>query len=365
MDFSFQTLIQHHAAQMEHAFRGLVNTILRHSKLTITLLRISNVTEESFHVSLEAHISGTGPVTAIITRMPVELCGPSGHFGNMTLPAIRAHTYGTDIVVYNQLVDIVDKEALKVFIQNIIDEGVILSLRNGQTTITAMGVGPREVVYENKIELGGMNGPFVRVHEAFIIQNSPMATPSPSTATINPNSTTALNTSLTTTSILTTAGPSNVNNFTVVLQVVNPSPLEISFGTCCFDIENHEGEILAELKGRLDMRRSQFEVTFQGIVNKAAMDKLAADMGIASGGEERANERTGDGGEPRAPEARLVGKRCGGAGWCDDTIKGINVPLHNAIKLFRAVSVEAVVEPPPPPPKKRGFSKWTQRWMIR
>ncbi|KAI0533220.1 hypothetical protein GGR58DRAFT_517113 [Xylaria digitata] len=364
MDFSFQALVQRHAVQMNTAFRGLANTIVKNSKLNISLLRITNVTEESFHVSLEARITGTGPVTAIVTRMPVELCGPSGHFGNMTLPAMRTQPYGTDIVVTSQLVDIIDKEALKVFIQNIIDEGVILSLRNGRTTITAMGVGPRGVVYENKIELGGMNGPFVRVHEATIVQNS-LPAAGPSTVTLNPTNTTAPNGSSTTTSVSSTAKPSNGNNSTIVLHVVNPSPLEISFGTCCFDIENHEGETLAELKGRLDMRHSQFEFTLQGIVNKAAVAKLAADMRAAARGERRANERVNDG-EAKIPEARLVGKRCGGAGWCDDTIKGINVPLYNVRKLFRAVELGAVPEPlPPPPPKKGGFTKWTQRWMIR
>jgi len=46
MDFSFQGLIQRHNSEMETAFRSLVNTIVNHSQLTVTLLRISNVTEE-------------------------------------------------------------------------------------------------------------------------------------------------------------------------------------------------------------------------------------------------------------------------------------------------------------------------------
>lgn len=46
MDFSFQGLVQQHAAQMDAAFRSLVDTIVRSSKLNIALLRISNVTEQ-------------------------------------------------------------------------------------------------------------------------------------------------------------------------------------------------------------------------------------------------------------------------------------------------------------------------------
>jgi hypothetical protein len=46
MDFSLQTLIQEHAFQMDSAFRSIVDRVLRYSKLNISLLRISNVTEE-------------------------------------------------------------------------------------------------------------------------------------------------------------------------------------------------------------------------------------------------------------------------------------------------------------------------------
>ncbi|KAI0485585.1 hypothetical protein F4859DRAFT_388388 [Xylaria cf. heliscus] len=355
MDFSFQALVQQHNSQMETAFRILVDTIVRNSKLSISLLRISNVTEDSFHVSLEARITKTGSVSATITPMTLELCGPAGQFGKVTLPAITTQAYGTDVHVASQLVDIIDKEALKAFIRNIIqDSTVILSLRNGETSITALGIGPRDIVYEKELELPGMNGPVVRVHAASMLQAHQVAGSS-SSANIMSSTGNAppLSTSLTTASISSITGAGGGNAISVVLHVVNPSPLEISFGTCSFDIQDHEGTLLAELKGRLDIRCTHFEATFQGNVNKAVAARLAAAMKEAAG--------SGSGSNRRSPGARLVGKRCVGAGWCDETIKGIDVPLHNVGRLFHALGIDGAVEEPS---EKRGsFMKWTQRLM--
>lgn len=39
-------LIQQHIAEMDFAFQNVVKYILRHSKLTVSLIKISNVAEE-------------------------------------------------------------------------------------------------------------------------------------------------------------------------------------------------------------------------------------------------------------------------------------------------------------------------------
>ncbi|KAI0449299.1 hypothetical protein F5B21DRAFT_518275 [Xylaria acuta] len=362
MDFSFQALVQQHNSQMESAFRGLVDTIVRNSKLSVSLLRISNVTEDSFHVSLEARITKTGPASATITPMTLELCGLAGHFGKVTLPAITTRAYGTEVVVTSQLVKIVDKEALKAFIRDIIqDDSVILSLRNGQTSISALGIGPREIVYEKELELLGMKGPVVSVHAASNIVQTPQVAGSPSSANLASRNAAPLSTSLTTSSVSSTIGPGSGKTVSIVFHISNPSPLEISFGTCFFDIQNHEGKLLVELKGRLDIRRNRFEATFRGNVNKAVAAKLAADMkeAASSGNKDgrRANERSNG----LCPGARLVGKRCAGAGWCDETIKGIDVPLQNVGRLFRALGMDVGVDEPDE--KRSSFMKWTQRLM--
>ncbi|KAI0556045.1 hypothetical protein F4679DRAFT_15895 [Xylaria curta] len=363
MDFSFQALVQQHNSQMESAFRSLVDTIVRSSKLSISLLRISSVTEDSFHVSLEARITRTGPASATITPMTLELCGPAGQFGKVTLPAITTQAYGAEVVVTSQLVRIIDKEALKAFIREIIkNDSAVLSLRNGETFITALGIGPREILYEKELELPGMKGPVVKVHAASIVQN-PQVAGSSSSANFKPSNATPFNTSLTTASISSTTGPSTGNTISIVFHVANPSPLEISFGTCCFDIQNHEGKLIAELKGRLDIRRNHFQATFQGNVNKAAAAKLAADMKEAASGGSKDGTHATERGNGQSPGMRLVGKRCAGAGWCDDTIKGIDVPVQNADKLFSVLGMSAGKGEPND--KRSSITKWTQRLMMR
>ncbi|KAI1119919.1 hypothetical protein F5Y10DRAFT_145854 [Nemania abortiva] len=363
MDFSFQALVQKHNSEMESAFRSLVDTIVRNSKLSISLLRISNVTEESFHVSLEARITKTGPASASITPMTLDLCGLAGHFGKVTLPAITTQAYGTEVVVTSQLVNIVDKEALKAFIRDIIQNGsVVLSLRNGQTSITALGIGPRETSYAKELELPGMNGPVVSVHSADLIQIDPRLAGSPSTASLAPVNAAPLSGSLTSASISSLAASGNGSAISITFHVENPSPLEISFGTCSFDILDHEGKLLAELKGRLDIRRKYFEAIFQGNVNKAVAAKLAAEMGKAAARSEgKDGKNDGERGDGQAPAARLVGKRCAGAGWCDETIKGIDVPINNMGGLFLALDISDVAEEPKA--KKGNLSRWSQRLM--
>lgn len=46
MDFSFQGLVQTHTGQMESAFDKIIKCILHYSRLDVSLVRISNVTEE-------------------------------------------------------------------------------------------------------------------------------------------------------------------------------------------------------------------------------------------------------------------------------------------------------------------------------
>ncbi|KAI1189562.1 hypothetical protein F5B17DRAFT_391017 [Nemania serpens] len=291
--------------------------------------------------------------------MTLDLCGPAGPFGKVTLPALATQAYGTDVAVTSQLVNIVDKEALRAFIRAIIqDNDVVLSLRNGKTSISALSVGPREIVYEKEIELPGMKGPLVSVHAASIVQDHAQVTGSPSAASLSPSGVAPLSRSHTAASISSIAGQGGGNSVSIVIRVANPSPLEISFGTCSFDIQNHEGKILAELKGRLDIRRNHFEATLQGRMNKAVAGKLVTDMRKAA-----ARGGIQDGSGDLSPGARLVGKRCAGAGWCDETIKGINVPLQNIGSLFRVLGLDDGVEEPEE--RKNSLTKWTQRLMMR
>jgi hypothetical protein len=349
--------------------------------------------------------------------MKIHLCGAAGLFAEIALPAITTHAGGSDVVVTNQMVNIFDAGALKAFIQAVIHgQSAVLSLRNGKTTVSALGIGPRDIVFGKNIDFPGMCGPVVTLKAASLVQNagnlassmsalsaeqaaaaakasaagtsgcsastsnSPIPTPSPTTGNFC--------------SLL----PINNTYVNITLAVVNPGPLEISFGMCHFDIENENGQLVAELKGRLDIRRNCFEVTIQGIVNRNVTSKLARDMmqlkkdkqqvAVASGASaknkdhQKANDNENEKGAA-VPEARLVGKRCAGAGWCDDSVKNINVSVHNMGILFRALGMEHDPEeiqrltPPDaqepvdgegsgaePGKKRGGFTGWTRRFGL-
>lgn len=281
---------------MDFAFQNVVKYILRHSKLTISLIRINNIAEDSFHVSIEARTTNTGPASATLSAFTIDLCGPAGKFGQVHLPVITTHSDGAPIIVTEQLVRISDKAALQAFITPVIvDDRATLVLREGHTTVKALGVGPKPICYEKDIPMSGMLGPRISVHSS--------SSSSTTTATVDTPTT-------------TTATP-----LTVTVHVANPSPMELSFGLCAFEIQNESGETFAELKGDLDIRCNSFRATFEGTANK--------DVKISRGG------------------ARLVGKKCMGAGWCDETVRQINVPLIGMRKVFEALGVahdEEVVE---------------------
>ncbi|KAJ8126168.1 hypothetical protein O1611_g7470 [Lasiodiplodia mahajangana] len=138
----------------------------------------------------------------------------------------------------------------------------------------------------------------------------------------------------------------------------------MSFGTCSFDILDHEDKLLVELKGRLDIRCHYFEATFQGTVNRAVAAKLAASMKeAATCGDGKDGNNENEKSDSKVPRARLVGKRCAGAGWCDETIKGIDVPIKDMGKLFRVLGIEDVDEETAD--KKGGLTKFAQRLMMR
>ncbi|KAK6826123.1 hypothetical protein PG987_013617 [Apiospora arundinis] len=271
MDFSFQGLVQTHTGQMETAFDKIIKAILHYSRLDVSLVRISNVTEDTFHISVDARAANTGPVPASISAMKLDLHNAKGDcFGQIFLPPLNTSMNGARVLVNNQLVKITDKAALLSFVDNVmVGTAAVLDLRNGRCDVKALG-------------MKGMDGPRVTVDQV--------------TSTVK-----------------------NGSEVQVVLRIANPSPIEISFGICSFEIQTSgDQKVFAELKGRLDTRKGVFEAKLSGTIDKSVL--------IEPG------------------KARLVGKRCAGAGWCDDAVKAIDVELHGIHKLLRAVGVEIIHE---------------------
>ncbi|KAI1461092.1 hypothetical protein F4805DRAFT_313174 [Annulohypoxylon moriforme] len=318
MDFSIQGILEQHTQHMEIGFNYVFEAVLKHSKLDITLIRISTVTEESFFVSLEARATNTGPAKATLSPMTVELCGPIGCFGMITLPEFNTMPGGAYITIKNQMVAITDVPALQAFIYTVLNsKTAILSLKNGQGAITvaAFGVGPRSLPYERDITIPGMDLTTVAIKSA--------------STTTRPTTSNSLST------ISTVLG--NRSHLTVVFNVKNPSPVEFSFSICEFQILNAENQVIANLKGRLDMRSKDFDVTLYGTVDKSVAPTL------------------------EEGKVRLVGVRCAGAGWCDQTVKGIDVPITGVWKLRKELDLD-YEEPQPETP--RAF-RWHGRWFLR
>ncbi|KAK8134588.1 hypothetical protein PG984_006600 [Apiospora sp. TS-2023a] len=307
MDFSFQGLVQTHTGQMESAFDKIIKCILHYSRLDVSLVRISNVTEEAvkwfviaadlsehdvdfsrflstFHISVDARATNTGPVPASISPMTLDLHNSKGDcFGQIFMPPLNTSMNGARVLVNNQLVKITNKAALLDFVAQVMEEtAAVLDLRNGRCDVKALGVGPRSIVYSKMMQMKGMDGPRVTVDQV--------------------------------------TSEKNGADVQVVLRIANPSPIEISFGTCSFEIQtigaDGERKVFAEVKGRLDTRKGVFDCKLSGTMDKS----VTLEPG----------------------KVHLVGKRCVGAGWCDDAVKAIDVELHGVHKLMRAVGVESV-----------------------
>ncbi|KAI5864219.1 hypothetical protein GGS23DRAFT_595856 [Durotheca rogersii] len=279
---------------MEAALRQVINAIVKYSRLDITLIRIGDVAEDSFRVSFEAHASNTGPVTAVLSAMEVDLCGPSGRcFGTMTLPELVTRPGGAHFVINDQLIRITDRPALRDFVGTVIARpGTELGLRDGRAflTVPSLGIGRRPICYERQLPTAGMNGPKVSVSSAAVTSDDAI---------------------------------SSRWGVVVTVNVKNPSPVELSFGVCELEIQTAQGAVIALLKGRLDIRRESVDIAFSGSADRRA----AAAANVPGRGRQRL-------------EVRFVGKRCAAAGWCDEAIREIDVPLAGADKVFRALGLE-------------------------
>ncbi|KAI0389684.1 hypothetical protein F5Y17DRAFT_462495 [Xylariaceae sp. FL0594] len=360
---------------MEEAFTVFLNTLVNRSILTIKLFRINNVTEDTMAVSLEALVSRTGQVSATISPMTVHLCSALGVFAEITLPVTNLKEGTGTILLENQMVQVVDRRPLKGFVKGVISgESGTLSLRNGKARVSALGVGPREFVYARNIKFYGLGGPTVTAKAASLVDNAGNIASSQTARTAEAAAAAAarrpgrrtsaapiqLPAPSPTTGNFSYLFPVTMTYVNLTLSIINPSPLEISFGTCEFDIMNQRREVVAELKGRFDVRRNRFDFTLHGRVNRNVASKLAQDIldynedkkaretamqfGLSSGispwaGENQGENPDGFEGAP-IPVARLVGKRCGAAGWLDEVIKNINVPIENMGVLFECLGME-------------------------
>ncbi|CAN8104325.1 unnamed protein product [Discula destructiva] len=209
----------------------IVKFILDRSKVTVEHIKITQATQDTLTMSLVNRVTGTGPTSATMAPMVVDLCFGGAAWGKLQLPEIVTSSSGTDVICAEQEVAITNQEAFRAFVRALmLDDELVLKLDNGDCHIASKILGytsNTNVVYKKDLVIKGMRGPQV--------------------------------------TLVDTSGGKNT------LKVVNPSPLEIDHGVSMFDIMQGD-EAVAELKGPLYIVRGNFDstldITFKG--NKVA-----------------------------------------------------------------------------------------------
>lgn len=242
--------------------------------------------------------------------MTIDLWGPDGRFGEMTFPELKLHPNGVPITIDRQLVSITSWRALQSFLEHLIhDDKITLVLDKGVAELQCKALQKtwRPVFFNRVVTMDGMN------NAGFAVKGAKITAQPPKCFEVG----------------------GDRQGLKVMFHVKNPSLMELSLGLCCFEIRNEEGEVFAQLKGFLDMQIQYYEVQMCGVANKGVK--------IVKG------------------KTRLQGVRCSGAGWCDEIIKGINVPVTDVWKLLKALDLEYEVPPAPSPE----YFQWYGRWFKK
>lgn len=178
-------------------------------------------------MALVNRVTGTGPTSATMSPMVVDLVFGGVTWGKLQLPEVITSSSGTEIICEEQEIKILDQDAFRAFVKALmLDEQLVLTLDNGDCKISSKVLGftaKSNVVYKKDLVIGGMRGPKVTLVE--------------------------------------TAGGKNT------MKVTNPSPLEIDHGVSMFEVVDGD-DVVAELKGPLYIVRGNFDstldITFKG-----------------------------------------------------------------------------------------------------
>ncbi|KAF1985614.1 hypothetical protein K402DRAFT_394594 [Aulographum hederae CBS 113979] len=194
-------------------------------------------------MSIKSRTTNTGPMGATMSPMTVDLVGPKGVFGKLDLPEIKTQSSGTDVIVPDQLIKIVDMEAFHAFVKAImLDESLVLKLDNGVGTIKAMMM-KSNIVYRKEVQLKGMNGPKVT-----LVKTEPKG-----------------------------------DGFVNTTKIENPSPLDLDLGVITFDLLNAEGQKIGQMEGPLSIPLGESTATMEGKPVKGAGAKVGVGRMVGSG----------------------------------------------------------------------------------
>jgi len=198
---------------------AIVQGILNKSKLEVSLIRITNPTEDTFTMEIESRTTNTGVAPAVLAPMTVEMVGPKGVFGYLDLPEVKTNSKGADVNIPAQHIKITDLDAYKAYSKSIqLDEDTSMYLDNGKGTIKALGFLSANIVYKKEVEMKAMDGPMTEI----------------------------LKTEVT--------GPDTFKN---TMKITNPSPVEIDMGPVTMQYKNASGQVLAEQTADIFIRRGE------------------------------------------------------------------------------------------------------------
>jgi hypothetical protein len=210
------------------------------SKSSVHLPYLSLTECSSFLMTIESRVANTGPFSATQSSMTVDMVGPTGIFGRLVLPEIKTKSGGTDILIPEQVIKIVDMDNYKAFVKSLMkDENLILKLENGKGTIKAMMM-TANIVYRKEVKLKGMNGP----------------------------------------KTVMTKTEREGEGFKNTMLTVNPSPLEIEMGMVHYEIRNEDGVKIAEQSGKTYITRGESTSTMVGKTTGEAPKLQAKLVGV-------------------------------------------------------------------------------------
>ncbi|KAK7430547.1 hypothetical protein QQZ08_002839 [Neonectria magnoliae] len=219
---------------MDSVLQRLVN----YAKLDVSRISISHATENSFSLSIETSVKGTGPISSTVSPMALDLTFNGFVFGKLVLPEVRTSFWGTKVTVEEQTVTITDLTSFRAFVRSImVDDDTSFQLENGECTIRALGL-KIHCDYSLNIPIPAMRGPWVT---------------------------------------LRAVSRSGDNGITATFRMHNPSPVELDHGgVCAFELRNDQGQCMADLRGELRIVRDQFDFALRGTTRNgvAPSDKL-------------------------------------------------------------------------------------------
>lgn len=181
----------------------------------------------SFCLTLQGRLVGTGTISSTIDTMESDISFNGSSFGKVRLPRIQTSYWGTSFAIQEQQIVISNRATYRAFIRSlIVDEDTCLQLESNECTARALGTSPVCGIRFD-LPLKAVDGPQLALKKVSRLEN----------------------------------------DVRMVLCLSYSGPVEINHGHCLFELRSGSGEVLAELKGDLDISPNQNELVLRGTTN--------------------------------------------------------------------------------------------------